>query len=511
MLRNLSLKTKILLLSSLIALGLFFLGFIAYLQIHRFNTIVNEDHMRTQQYSNLASEVSQTSVAFKSQVQEWKNILIRGNNEADFEKYLNGFSREEGLIQASLAKAIVLQKETGHSTKDLEVFQKEHAALGKRYREALASFKTNDVEAGKKVDKLVAGMDREATKQMADLSANMSASFTQSLRDSNAHTNALYGESVKKLVIISLVASLFIIGVMVLVFKDLFKLLGGEPAYTADVVTQVANGNLAVHIALKPNDTHSLLAAVTRMRDQLAQIITEVSSSADALSSASEEVNSTAQSLAQGASEQAASVEETSASMEEISASIAQNNQNASVTDGMAQKAARDALSGGQAVASTVGAMQKIAERIGVIDDIAYQTNLLALNAAIEAGRAGEHGRGFAVVASEVRKLAERSQIASQEIGTLARETVVAAEEAGKLLEDMVPSIRKTADLVQEIASASSEQATGVGQINTAINQVSQTMQHNASASEELSSTAEEMSGQAIRLQEAMTYFKLTA
>ena len=175
----------------------------------------------------------------------------------------------------------------------------------------------------------------------------------------------------------------------------------------------------------------------------------------------------------------------------------------------MAQKSAHDAVNGGEAVSATVMAMQKIAERISVIDDIAYQTNLLALNAAIEAGRAGEHGRGFAVVASEVRKLAERSQVASQEIGQLATESVKRAELAGILLQDIVPSIRKTADLVQEIAAASSEQTSGVNQINMAISQVNQTMQQNAAASEELSSTSEEMTAQAIRLQEAMTYFKL--
>jgi methyl-accepting chemotaxis protein len=206
---------------------------------------------------------------------------------------------------------------------------------------------------------------------------------------------------------------------------------------------------------------------------------------------------------------QAASVEETSASMEQMSASISQNSENAKITDGMAQKAARDAATGGEAVMGTVEAMQKIAERISVIDDIAYQTNLLALNAAIEAGRAGEHGRGFAVVASEVRKLAERSQVAAQEIGTLALDTVKRAEHAGTMLKDMVPAIRKTADLVQEIAAASSEQNAGVAQINGAIGQVSQTLQQNAAASEELSSTSEEMSTQAIRLQESMTYFTL--
>lgn len=292
--------------------------------------------------------------------------------------------------------------------------------------------------------------------------------------------------------------------------RSLLNQLGGEPAYAAEIVSRIATGDLNVNVVTKPGDETSMLAAIKEMTEKLTEVIGEVRVSADALASASEEVNATAQSLAKGASIQAASVEETSASMEQMSASIMQNNENASVTDGMAQKSARDAVNGGEAVSATVIAMQKIAERISVIDDIAYQTNLLALNAAIEAGRAGEHGRGFAVVASEVRKLAERSQVASQEIGQLATESVKRAELAGILLKEIVPSIRKTADLVQEIAAASSEQTSGVNQINAAINQVNQTMQQNAAASEELSSTSEEMSAQAMRLQQAIGYFKLS-
>ncbi|MEN0035553.1 MAG: methyl-accepting chemotaxis protein [Cellvibrio sp.] len=292
--------------------------------------------------------------------------------------------------------------------------------------------------------------------------------------------------------------------------RNLLRQLGGEPDYAAAVVARIATGDLTEQVITKQGDTSSMLAAIREMSNTLSQVLGEVRSSADALASASEEVNATAQSLAKGASVQAASVEETSASMEEMSASIMQNNENASITDGMAQKAATDAATGGNAVASTVAAMQKIADRIGVIDDIAYQTNLLALNAAIEAGRAGEHGRGFAVVASEVRKLAERSQVAAQEIGSLAGETVNKADTAGKLLQDMVPSIRKTADLVQEIAAASTEQTAGVNQINAAIGQVSQTMQQNAAAAEELSSTSEELSSQAMRLQDAVSYFTLS-
>jgi methyl-accepting chemotaxis protein len=196
--------------------------------------------------------------------------------------------------------------------------------------------------------------------------------------------------------------------------------------------------------------------------------------------------------------------------MEEMSASIAQNNENAKVTGDIATRTARETLEGGKAVEETVSAMKQIARKIAIIDDIAYQTNLLALNAAIEAGRAGEHGKGFAVVAAEVRKLAERSQVAAEEISQLATGSVSLAEKAGGLLGAIVPSIQKTADLVQEISAASSEQNAGVGQINGAITQISTAVQQNAAASEELASTSEEMNAQALELQSMMEFFSLS-
>lgn len=506
---NLSLKFKILLLSALIVLGLSTLGITAYLQIRSYNLVVDDSATHSQRRSDILAEIQGAAINFKSQVQEWKNILIRGNDPEQFTKYVDGFINAEAVVQKHLANAMQLQKEEGVSTAEVVTLQKEHVELGQNYREALKSFDQGKPNTGQVVDKLVSGMDREASSQMQALADQTTSGFDQYLLDTDVKTEKIYSDTVRLLVIICVSASAIIIALMIFIFRDMFNILGGEPAYTANVVSQVADGYLNVNIKLKNGDSTSLLASVANMSKQLADIIGDVRSSADALSSASEEVNATAQSLAKGASVQAASVEETSASMEQMSASISQNSENAKITDGMAQKAARDAATGGDAVMGTVAAMQKIAERISVIDDIAYQTNLLALNAAIEAGRAGEHGRGFAVVASEVRKLAERSQVAAQEIGTLALDTVKRAELAGIMLKDMVPAIRKTADLVQEIAAASSEQNAGVAQINGAIGQVSQTMQQNAAASEELSSTSEEMSTQAVRLQESMTYFKL--
>jgi len=290
----------------------------------------------------------------------------------------------------------------------------------------------------------------------------------------------------------------------------LMKTIVGPVQRMQKVMEALAEGDMTVHASSDAKDEIGLmLQAAERMIDRTRKVIQEVRVSADALVNASDQVSVTSHSLSQSASEQAASVEETSASIEQMSANIEHNKDNAHLTQDMSARAASDAQVGGKTVGATVEAMKQIADKIGIVDEIAYQTNLLALNAAIEAARAGEHGKGFAVVAGEVRKLAERSQAAAHEIGELAGKSVEQAENAGRLFQDMMPNIEKTAQLVKEIAASSEEQAIGAGQISQAISQVNQTTQHNASASEELAATAQELHSQAERLKQNIAFFHI--
>ncbi len=354
---------------------------------------------------------------------------------------------------------------------------------------------TLNVEAKKIFDETMAGLQE-------DIDLNSKGAHESSTRADDMYKTA----RTLILVVLGLCAAAGI-GLALIVGSAIAKALRGG----VDVAKQLAQGDLCVSISNPSRDeTGELLAALAEMVKRLSDVVVDVTASADNVASGSAALSESAQQLSQGATEQASSIQEISSSMEQMSANIKQNADNASQTERIALKAASDAKEGGEAVSRTVEAMKDIASKISIIEEIARQTNLLALNAAIEAARAGEHGRGFAVVASEVRKLAERSQRAAGEITELSGTSVKVAERAGELLAKILPDVQRTAELVQEISSASREQDSGAGQINSALQQLDVVIQQNASGSEETSATSEELAGQATQLQGAIAFFKLS-
>jgi methyl-accepting chemotaxis protein len=327
-------------------------------------------------------------------------------------------------------------------------------------------------------------------------------------KELNEEGDVLYSET--KFITYSITFAGIILAAVLALFitTSIVSELGGEPAEIKLIAEEISNGNLTLKFDAQRKRV-GIYGAIVQLSEQLKGIISKIMEGAEGVTSASLQMSSTSQQMSQGSQEQAASAEEISSSMEQMVSNIQQNTDNAQQTEKIAIKAAEDIKEGNNAVTQAVDSLKKIAEKIGIIGEIARQTNLLALNAAVEAARAGEHGKGFAVVAAEVRKLAERSQLAAEEINSLSSSSVTIADRSGRLLEQIVPNIQNTARLVQEISASSTEQNSGATQINNAIQQFNQVIQQNAAGAEEIASSSEELSAQSESLKDSVAFFRL--
>jgi len=481
-----------------------------YGSIQELDRISRED-FETQQ------AILRATVAFKQQVQEWKNVLLRGGDPAKLDLYWQAFLKQEKQVANSAREA---RSGTPHETvrSRLDTFIASHKAAGEGYRKGLEAFKESkfDPHAG---DKAVTGIDRAPTNQLLDLEKEATDFGAKATLEAVQRADSGYRVAIAGTVLVMVIA---LVALWFFFRRAVLAPMGAAVKFAE----RIAQGDLTAEVSARTNDeAGQLLKALEAMKGSLGEVVLQVRSSAEAVVTASSQVAAGTTDLSQRTEEQASSLEQTAASMEQLASTVRQNADNAQQADGLARSAAKRAEQGGAEVVRVVTTMgdisdsaKRIADIISVIDSIAFQTNILALNAAVEAARAGEQGRGFAVVASEVRSLAQRSAQAAKEIKDLIGTSVDKVEagtrlveQAGDTIQALVIDVKRVSELMGSIAEASAEQSRGVQQVNKTVTEMDKVVQQNASAVQESAAAAEGMRQQAQSLVRAVSAFRLAS
>ncbi|WP_428146940.1 methyl-accepting chemotaxis protein [Delftia acidovorans] len=485
-------------------------GFFGLWSAHRSLGVFHGDVQRHMAAERLAAEVEGH---FKTQVQEWKNVLLRGSDNALREQHWKGFLADERAVQDKTAALLALVDDA--SLREIaQGFVAQHRKMAEGYRVGLDKFEATgfDPSVG---DMAVRGVDREPAELLSQLKAGIAAQ-SKAVAD-DAYSSGKHATELS--LVLMLVAAVAGVAIGWLITRAVVAPLRSA----VQLAEKVAQGHLTNAIASGGHDElGQLLRALGAMQEQLRSIVVEVRGNAEQVASASSQIAAGNSDLAQRTEQQASALQMTASSMDQLDSTVRGNADHAEKANVLASTASDIATRGGDAISAVVGTMRSIqdaSERvvsiIEVIDGIAFQTNILALNAAVEAARAGEQGRGFAVVAAEVRTLAQRSSGAAREIRDLiqanAQRVALGAEEvdsAGATMASVQEVIAKVSRMIGAISHSSGEQSAGVSHVNSAIVRIEEGTQQNAALVEQTSSAAESLRKQAHQLVELMARFR---
>jgi methyl-accepting chemotaxis protein-1 (serine sensor receptor) len=518
--RNLKIAAKLALLGAVLLAATMVVGLEGWHALSKTHTLQTESALTLEQYSQAADTARVAQVEFKKQVQEWKDLLLRSTDATALATHRQAFIAQSDKTTAALQKLRSQLAALSVNPDGVDNAIATHESLQTSYLGALQHFDVANPNSPHIVDALVKGIDRAPTNAIDAIVASvMQQAQASNQRIEQASLNAYHLACTLLLVV---VLAALVAGAAAVWF--LSRSITVPVRQAVGVAQAVAAGDLRADVIVESSDeTGQLLIALNDMNQRLRHIVSEIREGATTISAATQQIAAGNLDLSARTEQQAASLEETAASMQHFTDSVQQNASHARNATTLAQTAAQAARDGGVVMSDAVRTMaqinaasKRIVDITGVVEAIAAQTNILALNAAVEAARAGSQGRGFAVVASEVRSLAQRSADAAREIKELIRDSVSTIEvgtqlihRASDTMDGVVESAGSVTRIVEAIATATVDQATGIAEVNDAVNQMDQVTQSNAALVEQAAAAADAVQNKASGLVESVSFFRL--